>query len=253
MANWKATGADSLPVKLLKLDDPTREPVALKHSHVILVRVWRREEIPQEWKYATIKVLHKKSDRSDCSNFRGISLASHAGKVLLKIVANRLSDFCEAQQMLPEEQCGFRPARSTIDMLFVVHRLQELGRQRKIPLYMCFVDLQKAYDSADRELLWEVLARADVPSVMIDVIRQFHDAMRARVGMDEGELGMVRGHTGTPARVCAIIFTVRHLLCSGDRGGTTTFHRRRHHFREPGISRRRKWGRTGRDTAGSGA
>ena len=118
---------------------------------------------------------------------------------------------------------------------------------------MCFVDLQKAYDSADRELLWEVLARAGVPSVMIDVIRQFHDGMRARVGMDEGELGMVRGHTGTPARVCAVTITVRHLLCSGDRGGTTTFQLRRHHFREPGISRRRKWRRTGLDTAGSGA
>ena len=133
-------------------------------------------------------MLHKKSDRSDCNNFRGISLVSHAGKVLLKIVANRLSDFCEAQQILPEEQCGFRPARSTIDMLFVVRRLQELGRQRKIPLYMCFVDLQKAYDSVDRELLWKVLARAGVPSVMIDVIRQFHDGMRARVRMDDGEL-----------------------------------------------------------------
>ena len=36
MANWKAPGADSLPVELLKLDDPTREPVVLKHFHAIL-------------------------------------------------------------------------------------------------------------------------------------------------------------------------------------------------------------------------
>ena len=188
MANWKAPGADSLPVELLKLDDPTREPVVLKHFHAILVRVWRGEEIPQEWKDATIKVLHKKSDRSDCNNFRGISLVFHAGKVLLKIDANRLSDFCEAQQILPEEQCGSRPARSTIDMLFVVRRLQELGRQRKIPLFMCFVDLQKTYGSVDRELLWKVLARAGVLSVMIDAIRQFHDGMRTRVRVDDEEL-----------------------------------------------------------------
>ena len=187
MASWKAPGADSLPVELLKLDDPTREPVVLMHFHAILVRVRRGEEIPQEGKDATIKVLHKKSDRSDCNNFRGISLVSHARKVLLKIVANRLSDFCEAQQILPEEQCGFRPAQSTIDMLFVVRRLQELGRQRKIPLYVFVVDLQKAYDSVDRELLWKVLARAGVPSVMIDVIRQFHNGMRVRVRMEDEE------------------------------------------------------------------
>ena len=131
-------------------------------------------------------MLHKKSDRSDCNDFRGIPLVSHAGKVLLEIVANRLSDFCEAQRIIPEEQCGFRPARSTIDMLFTVRRLQELDRQRKIPLYLCFVEIQKAYDSVDRELLWKVLTRAGVPSVMIDAIHQFHDGMRARVRMDDG-------------------------------------------------------------------
>ena len=203
MANWKAPGADSLPVKLLKRDDATREPVVLKHFHAILVSVWRGEEIPQEWKDATIKVLYKKSDRSDCNNFRGISLASPADKVLLKIVANRLSDFCEARQILPEEQCGFRPARSTIHMLFVVRRLQELGRQRKLPLYMCFVDLRKTYDSVDRELLWKVLARAGVPSVMIDVIRQFHGGMRVKVRMAMGSSrNGSRSHSDSGKGVC---------------------------------------------------
>ena len=74
-------------------------------------------------------------------------------------------------------------------MLFVVCRLQKLARRRRIPLYMCFIDLQKkAYDSVDRELLWKVLARAGVPEEMIAVIRQFHDGMQAQVRMDDGEL-----------------------------------------------------------------
>ena len=50
------------------------------------------------------------------------------------------------------------------------------------------VDLQKAYDSVDRELLWKVLVRAGVPEEMIAVIRQFHDGMQAQVRMDDGEL-----------------------------------------------------------------
>ena len=49
-------------------------------------------EVPQEWKDATIKVLHKKKDRTECSNYRGLSLVAHACKVLLKIVANRLGN-----------------------------------------------------------------------------------------------------------------------------------------------------------------
>ena len=72
-------------------------------------------------------------------------------------------------------------------MLFVVRRLQELGRARKIPLYMCFIDLQKAYDCVDRELLWVVLARFGVPEKILTVIRQFHEGMRARVHADDGE------------------------------------------------------------------
>ena len=144
-------------------------------------------EVPQEWKDATIKVLHKKKDRTECSNYRGLSLVAHAGKVLLKIVANRLGDFGEEAWILPEEQCDFRPQFSTTDMMFVVRRLQELGRTSNTSLEICFIDLAKAYDSVDRVLLWEVLAPFGVPPRMIKVIRMFHDGMRARVQLDHGD------------------------------------------------------------------
>ena len=64
--------------------------------------------------------------------------------MLLKTVASCLSNCYEADEILPEKQCGFRPTRSTIDMLFVVRRLQELERARKITLYICFIELEKA-------------------------------------------------------------------------------------------------------------
>ena len=137
MPNWKAVRPDSLPAEVLKLDHPE----FIRYFHNLLVNVWRMGEVPQQWKDATIKVLHQKKDRFDCNKYRGISLVAHSGKLLLKMVAPRLS-YCEAKGILPEEQCGFRPTRSTIDMLFVVRRLQELGRARKTPLYMCFIDLQ---------------------------------------------------------------------------------------------------------------
>ena len=112
-----------------------------------------------------IKVLHKNKDMSECGNYRGISLVAHAGKVLLKIVATRLCAYCEARNWLQEEQCEFRPHRPTTDMMFAVRRVQELGRKAHVPLFMCFIDLQKAYDSVDRTLLWQVLARFGVPRV----------------------------------------------------------------------------------------
>ncbi|CAN0164198.1 unnamed protein product [Ectocarpus sp. 4 AP-2014] len=107
LPNWKAPGNDSLPAELLKIDDD-EEPIALEHLHAILVEVRNGGEIPQEWKDATIIVLYKKGDRSNCNNFRGISLLSHVGKVPVNIITNRLSAFCETNNILPEKQCGLR-------------------------------------------------------------------------------------------------------------------------------------------------
>ena len=70
-------------------------------------------------------------------------------------------------------------------MMFVVGRLQELGRTSNTSLEICFIDLAKAYDSVDRVLLWIVLARYGVPRRMIKIIRMFHDGMRARVQLDD--------------------------------------------------------------------
>ena len=56
-----------------------------------------------------------------------------------------------------------------------------------MPLCLCFIDLQKAYDSVDRYLLWQILARCGVPGRLIAAIRQFHEGMRACVRNDNGD------------------------------------------------------------------
>ena len=71
-------------------------------------------------------------------------------------------------------------------MMFVVRRLQEIGRKAGVSLFMCFIDLQKGYYTVDRTLLWQVLTRIGVPTQMIAVIQQFHDGMRACVRPDDG-------------------------------------------------------------------
>ena len=124
LANRKPVGPDGLPAKLLKVLADEGELDTLGKFHDIIVAVWRGGGVLQQWKDATIKVLHKKKDWTECGNYRGISLVAHAGKVLLKVIAGRLSDYCERENILPEEQCGLRAQRSTVDMMFVVRRLQ---------------------------------------------------------------------------------------------------------------------------------
>ena len=185
MPNEKAVGPDRLPAELLKLG-LQQDGTILLELHRLTTLIWRERKVLQQWKDAVITVLHKIGDKTECGNYRGISLVSHAGKVLLKVVARTLSAYREAKGLLPEEQCGFRPNRSTTDMMFVVRRLQEIGRKAGVSLFMCFIDLQKAYDTVERTLLWQVLTRIGVPAQMIAVIQQFHDGIRACVRPDDG-------------------------------------------------------------------
>ena len=122
LSNGKAVGPDGVPVELFKIalnGNPALRPRLLD----IVVGIWRGEDVPQQWKDAIIKVFHKKKDRTECGNYRGISLVAHAGKILLKIIARRLSDYCERLGILAEEQSDFQPNRSTTDMISVIRRL----------------------------------------------------------------------------------------------------------------------------------
>ena len=67
-------------------------------------------------------------DRTECGNYRGISQVAHASTLLLKTIAHRFSEYCEQRvEIRPEEQDGVRLNRLTIDMMFVVRRLQKLA------------------------------------------------------------------------------------------------------------------------------
>lgn len=70
-----------------------------------------------------------------------VSLSWYVGKVLLKIDAKRLGDYCEAIKLLLEEQCRFRPCRITLKTMLTVPRLQRHGRKACVPLFLCFIDL----------------------------------------------------------------------------------------------------------------
>ena len=126
---------DELSVEFLELG-LNRDPTVLREFHRVIKMVWHQRKVPHRWRDAVIKVLHKNMNRTECGNYRAISLVAHAGKVLLKIVATRLSTCCEVKELLLEEQCGFHPHRSRTDMMFAVRRLQELERKARVPLFL---------------------------------------------------------------------------------------------------------------------
>ena len=141
--------------------------------------------MPDDFRDALIVALYKnKGSKADCGNYRGISLLSTAGKIFACIILNRLIAVSEAN--LPEAQCGFRPGRSTVDMIFTVRQVQEKCLEQNLDLYSVFIDLTKAFDTINRDALWDVLARYGCPPKFIQIIRLFHVDMTGQV-LSNGE------------------------------------------------------------------
>ena len=86
LAKGKAVRPDEVSVELFKVtlnDDPAQRRRLPAISSFVFGG--GGGEGPQQWKDAIIMVLHKKKDRTEYGNYRGISLAAYAGKILLKI------------------------------------------------------------------------------------------------------------------------------------------------------------------------
>ena len=87
LKNNKASGPDGITAEILKHGGTH----LLHRLHRFITTAWTSGKIPQQWKDANIITLYKrKGDKADCGNSRGISLLSTAGKVLARVMLNRL-------------------------------------------------------------------------------------------------------------------------------------------------------------------
>ena len=179
LKNGKAAGPDGLPGEVFKYADPT----VIESLHALIALFWTSEHIPKSWKDPIITMIYKrKGSKSLCQNYRGISLLDVAGKVLARVILSRIIE-SPIMDILPETQSGFRKDRCTTDMIFVARQLQEKSREQHQNLFLTFVDLAKAFDTVNRDLLWRVLARFGCPRKCLAMIRAFHEGMSAKVSV----------------------------------------------------------------------
>ena len=210
LSSGKAPGADAIPAEVYKAGGL---PMAEKLTELFHC-MWRKKAIPQEFKDASIIHLYKrKGNPQVCDNHSGISLLSIAGKILAKILLNRLNVHLDQTGLIPESQCGFRKDRGTIDMIFTAKQLQEKCQEQNVDLYMTFVDLTKAFDTVSRDGLWKIMAKFGCPPRFIAMVRQFHDGMQARV-QNDGEFSEPFEVTNGVKQGCVLAPTLFSMMFS---------------------------------------
>ena len=108
----KAAGVDNVPAELITQGS---QPV-VEVLHAICNKIWETGKWPSTWTTSIIITKRKKGNLQLCNKYRTISLISHGSKVMLKIILNRLKP--QAENLIAEEQEGFRHGRSTIEQIF---------------------------------------------------------------------------------------------------------------------------------------
>lgn len=119
LKNHKSSGEDKIVAEMIKAGGDK----SIQMLQTLLSKIWREKAVPQDWRDSMVIPIHKKGDKTNCSNYRGISLISVPGKMLSRILHSRLLPL--ADDYLREGQCGFRRERSTIDMIFSTRQLLE--------------------------------------------------------------------------------------------------------------------------------
>ena len=100
----KASGGDGIPVELFQIlkDD------SVKMLHSICQQIWKAQLWPHDCKRSVFIPVSKKGNAKECSNYRTDAFTSHASKVILKILQDRLQQYVNHE--LPDVQAGFKKA-----------------------------------------------------------------------------------------------------------------------------------------------
>ena len=123
--------------------------------HKICTDVWHTGEWPNDWTKSIILPLHKKGSTSKCDNYRTLALISHASKVILHIIHNRIRYYLDWQ--ISQEQAGFVKGRGTRDQILNIRQLIEKSYEFNTPIILCFIDYSKAFDDVTWSNLWTIL------------------------------------------------------------------------------------------------
>ncbi|PIK36057.1 hypothetical protein BSL78_27122 [Apostichopus japonicus] len=160
-SNGKSPGLDQVTAELLKAD----VNATVERLTDLFNIIWSEESTPKRWNKGLIVKIPKKGDLTDCSNWRGVTLLPVMSKIFGRVLINRLKDGVD--KVLRQEQAGFRTNRSTTEQIFTLRNILEQSNEWNSPLYVHFIDFEKAFDSLHRNSLWNILKEYQIPDKII--------------------------------------------------------------------------------------
>ena len=148
----KSPSIDQLPAELIKAGDRTTR----SEIHELIYSIWDLEKLPEEWKESITVPVYNKGDKTDCSNYRSISLLPTTHKILPNTLLSRLTP--KAEEIIGDHKCGFRCRSSITDHIYCIRQALEKKWEYNEAVHNLFTDFKEVYVSVRREVLYNILS-----------------------------------------------------------------------------------------------
>lgn len=162
--------------------------------------------IPQSWLEGFIVPIFKnKGDSKDPNNYRPITILSCLGKLFTSILNQRLTTYLDDNNIMDENQAGFRQGYSCSDQIFTLHFLVEILKKRRKKLFCAFIDFSQAFDNLWRVGLWHKLLQKSVDGKFFRVIYNMYQNIKSCISLQDkvstsfkSEIGVRQGENLSP-------------------------------------------------------
>ena len=216
MKKRKAPGDNGIPAEAYQMMDDE----SLGYLHHAIVRFWTEPDLdPAEWHTVVLKLLAKKGDLSQAKNWRPIALLDVLSKSVSRIIQMRLDSYL-VHNIGIQEQNGFSSGRGCVDGTAALKITLQNLRQATQDSFVLFVDLVKAFDSVNREMLWQVLLKMGIPSALINVIEKMYRGVEVTCDVNGVNLSFPSKSgvkQGDPLAPILFLFAIQAALESMDK------------------------------------
>lgn len=189
----KASGFSTISNEMIKNSQHICIPLLKKLFNVVL----SNGIYPKTWSQGYISPIHKSGSKYDPANYRGITITDNIGKLFNQILNTRLTAFLEKRNLINKEQIGFTKGCRTTDHMFVLNTIiQKYVKNDSKPLYACFVDLKRAFDSVSHLHLFYKLKSIGVGTKFYDIIHSMYKQTETCVKIGQHRTNFFKSNIG---------------------------------------------------------